>query len=188
MPLLSPLSADPTAPAAVPVRDRVLVQAGSLTAAISLILDQATKRIAELELVRGRPVPVISDVFGWQLIYNDGGAFGFPAPSWFFLAVTVIVTVIVVRNLPVVQRPTQAYAYGLLLAGAIGNATDRVFRTGDPGDPRFFHGHVVDFIAMRLPIYGEFPRYNIADVSITAGFVLLLVSLYLEERAEKDLS
>ncbi len=185
MPLLPPLSADPTAPDAVPVRDRVLVQAGMLTAVVAFILDQATKRIAEVELVRGRPVPIISDVFGWQLIYNDGGAFGFGAPSWFFLVVTVIVGFIVLRNLPIVQRPTQAFAYGLLLAGAFGNAADRVFRTGDPGDPRFFHGHVVDFIAVRLPGY-DFPRFNIADVAITVGFFLLLVSLWIEERDARD--
>lgn len=182
MPLLSPLSADPTAPDAAPVRDRILVQAGLLTAAISLILDQATKRVAEVELVRNRAVPVVADVFGWQLIYNPGGAFGFPAPSWFFLIVTLIVGVIVARNLPLVGRPTQAFAYGLLLAGALGNALDRVFRVGDAGDPRFLHGHVVDFIAVRLPFYGEFPRFNIADVSITLGFVLLLLSLWAEDR------
>lgn len=181
MPLLPPLQADrsalrpwhlPTEPA-----DRWLVHVGLLTAAIALLLDQATKHIAETELVRSRMVPWLSDGVGWQLTYNDGGAFGFPAPSVFFLVVTVVVTVIVVRNLPIVTRPSQAVAYGLLLAGAVGNATDRVFRTGDPGDPRYLNGHVVDFIA-----WGGFPRFNVADVSITCGFVLLIVSLWLEER------
>jgi signal peptidase II len=182
VPVLAPLQADRartgTSDPGI-ARDPWLVRIGLLAAAIAYVLDQATKHLAETVLVRSRPVPWLSDdpLVGWQLTYNDGGAFGFPAPSLFFLIVTVVVTIIVVRNLPVVTRPAQAIAYGLLLAGALGNATDRVFRTGDPGDPRFLHGHVVDFVA-----WGSFPRFNIADVAITIGFVLLLVSLWLEER------
>lgn len=153
------------------------MQVGLLAAAAAYLLDQATKHLAESVLVRSRFVPWLSDGIGWQLTYNDGGAFGFPAPSVFFLVVTVVVAVIVVRNLPIAHRPGQAVAYGLLLAGALGNATDRVVRTGDPGDPRYLNGHVVDFVA-----WGSFPRFNVADVAITIGFVLLVVSLWLEER------
>lgn len=180
MPVLAPLQADRSAAPPLSAEERAepwLVQVGLLAAAAAYILDQATKHLAESVLVRSRMVPWLSERVGWQLTYNDGGAFGFPAPSLFFLIVTVIVTVIVVRNLPIVRRPGQAIAYGLLLAGALGNATDRVFRTGDPGDPRYLHGHVVDFVA-----WGSFPRFNMADVAITIGFVMLIVSLWLEER------
>jgi signal peptidase II len=151
---------------------RLMMTVGYLVAAAVVILDQATKHLAELQLVVGRPVAWLSDGIGWQLTYNDGGAFGIGAPSWFFLVVTVVVTVIVVRNLPRAPRLTTAWSYGLLLAGALGNALDRVFRTGDPGDPRFFHGHVVDFVA-----WGSFPRFNLADVAINVGFALLVLDL-----------
>jgi signal peptidase II len=187
VPLLSPLQADATAPRpwhlAADTVDRWMVHVGLLTAAIVLLLDQATKRIAEVVLVRSRMVAWLSDDIGWQLTYNDGGAFGFPAPSWFFLGVTALVTIIVIRNLPVVTWTSQAVAYGLLLAGAVGNATDRVLRTGDPGDPRFFNGHVIDFVA-----WGNFPRFNLADVAITSGFLLLVVSLWIEERHADEAS
>lgn len=161
--------------------DPFLVKVGALVAGIALVLDQATKELAELELFRSRMVDVFAPGWGWQLTYNDGGAFGFPAPSWFFLAVTVIVTWIVVRNLPRVDRVSGAVAYGLLLAGALGNAFDRVVGKG-PGDPGLFQGEVVDFVAIRLPLYGNFPRFNVADVAITAGFVLLVIAMWLEER------
>lgn len=157
--------------------DRTCVWAGALTAAIALVLDQATKHLATV-LLRppGRAVE-LPGPFTLQLTFNPGGAFGLPAPSWFFLLVTVVVVVVVVRNLPRVTAVSPAVAYGLLLAGALGNAADRVFRSGGPGDPRFLHGHVVDFIASAL-----WPTFNLADVSITSGFVLLLVWLYVEER------
>ena len=59
-----------------------------------------------------------------------------------------------------------AWAMGLLLAGILGNLTDRLFR--DPGP---FHGHVVDMLM--LP---NWPVFNFADVSINiaAGLIILL--------------
>lgn len=147
---------------------------GYHVAAVAILLDQATKRIAEVVLDRGVEVPLLGSGIGWQLVYNPGGAYGIDAPSWFFLVVTVVVTVIVVRNLPHAPSRWSGTAYGLLLAGALGNALDRVFRGGDPGDPGFFHGHVIDFVA-----WGSFPRFNVADAAITIGFVLLVLDLWL---------
>ena len=151
---------------------------GYQVAACAVVLDQATKRVAEVVLDRGVEVSLFGATVGWQLVYNDGGAYGIDAPSWFFLVVTVIVTVIVVRNLPEAPSMRASVAYGLLLSGALGNAMDRVFRAGDPGDPAFLHGHVIDFVA-----WGSFPRFNVADAAITCGFVLLLVDLWLASRA-----
>lgn len=153
---------------------------GYVVAAVFVILDQATKRIAAVQLVPGVEVPWISQGIGWQLVRNENGAFGLPAPSWFFLVITIVVTVIVVRNLPHATRRRPAVAYGLLLAGALGNALDRVFRMGGPADPRFFHGHVIDFVA-----WGSWPRFNVADISITLGFALLVLDLLLVGDADE---
>lgn len=150
----------------------------ALSASAAVILDQATKHLALAYLREGRMVDWIADGWGWQLTFNDGGAFGVDAPSLFFLAVTVIVTVIVVRQTPELDSARAGWAYGLLLAGAWGNALDRVFRAGDPGDPRFLYGHVVDFVAL-----GAWPRFNVADVVIGVGFGLLVLQLWAEERA-----
>lgn len=157
--------------------DPFLVQVGALVAGIVLVLDQATKELAELQLSRSRMVDVWADGWGWQLTYNEGGAWGFPAPWWFFLVVTVVVAAIVVRNLPHVGRPSAAIAYGLLLAGALGNAIDRVVGKG-PTDPGLLRGEVVDFIA-----WASFPRFNVADIAITCGFALLVLTMWLDERA-----
>jgi signal peptidase II len=156
---------------------RLRVVVGVVAAAV-IVLDQATKRIAEVVLERGVEVAWLSDDVGWQLVYNDGGAFGFGAPSWMFLVVTVVVVVVVVRSLATLDSAATATAYGLLLAGALGNAIDRVVRRGDPGDPRFLHGHVIDFVAIDLPVFGPFPRFNVADVAITFGFALMVFVLW----------
>lgn len=165
-PTASPERADPTC-----------LWAGWLVAGAVLVLDQATKELAVVLLrPAGRPVE-LPGPFTLQLTFNEGGAFGLPAPSWFFLLVTVLVVGIVARNLPRVRAVAPAVAYGLLLAGALGNAADRVFRAGGPGDPRFLHGHVVDFIAS-----GLWPTFNVADMAITTGFALLVLWLAVDER------
>ena len=184
------------------------VNVGLLVAAAALVLDQATKAIADRRLVPNRLVEVVpdwvpffSEGWGWQLIYNPGGALGFSPDDaigralgdavggflgrWFFVLVTLFVTVIVVRNLPRAHRLRSGVAYGLLLSGAWGNGLDRILRP-----PGFPSGQVVDFIAVRvpdvLPFGPDLARFNVADVAIIAGFVLLLRSLSGEDAATTD--
>lgn len=156
---------------------------GMMVAASVLLLDQATKALALRLLRPGRTVEVVGGFFGWQLTFNPGGAFGLAAPSWFFLVVTVVVLVVVLRHLPQSRGMPQTVSLGMLLGGALGNATDRVLRSGAPGDPAYLHGHVVDFVAFDLPVIGEFPRFNVADSAIVLGFLLLAVAVAREDVA-----
>ena len=172
------LTVDPSSAAAgPPLRPRRSVAVGLTVAVVFVVLDQVTKVVAENVLEPGRFVPWLSPNIGWQLVYNPGGAFGLPAPSWIFLVVTVLVVVIVARTLPRTSSSWQAAAYGLLLSGAIGNVIDRLVRDGGPDAPSFGGGEVVDFVA-----WGSFPRFNVADSAITVGFALLVITLWLEER------
>jgi signal peptidase II len=165
------------APSGVVERHPLAVSIGLLVAAVFTVVDQATKELALAWLEPGRFVPWLGQHVGWQLVFNPGGAFGVGAPHWVFLIVTVIVVVVVARSLPRCRAMTTAAAYGLLLAGAVGNVLDRLLRSGGPDAPGFGGGKVVDFVA-----WGSFPRFNVADSAITVGFVLLVVGLALEER------
>jgi signal peptidase II len=165
------------APTAHPLAVRVVW----LLAAAGVVLDQATKQVALHVLEPGQFVPLLGENVGWQLVGNPGAAFGMPVPAPLFLVVTGLVLVIVLRSLRTTTSLVQASAYGLLLAGAVGNLIDRVVRAGDG----FLSGEVVDFVA-----WGSFPRFNVADSWITVGFAALVVALYLEDRrvaaAERD--
>ncbi|TVR33855.1 MAG: signal peptidase II [Nitriliruptor sp.] len=172
------LTVEPASAADAPLpRPRRSVAVGLGVAAVFVVLDQVTKAIAENALEPGRFVPWLGPNVGWQLVYNPGGAFGLPAPSWIFLVVTVLVVVIVARALPRTSSLWQAGAYGLLLSGAIGNVIDRLVRDGGPDAPSFGGGEVVDFVA-----WGTFPRFNVADSAITVGFALLVLTLWRDER------
>lgn len=146
---------------------------GLLVAAIGWVLDQATKALAVRTLSSGRVVGASLPVH-LELTYNEGAAFGLPVPWWVFPIVTAVVVVLVVRNLPHAGSLLEPFAYGLLLAGALGNMSDRLLRPHPAGPGR---GEVVDFIASDV-----WPTFNVADVCISVGFVLLLVSAYLHER------
>ena len=174
---MSGASAGPAPPPAHPYS----VPVGLGLAVVVVIFDQVTKELAEARLDPGRFVPVLGEHVGWELVYNPGGAFGIPAPWWLFLLVTLVVTVIVLRSLPRTPSLVLASAYGLLLAGALGNVIDRLFRPGARGGPDLGGGYVVDFVA-----WGSFPRFNLADSAITVGFVLLVLGLWLEERRDSD--
>ncbi|HEX9765817.1 MAG TPA: signal peptidase II [Nitriliruptorales bacterium] len=151
-------------------RRRRSLAVGLLTAAIWFLLDQQTKYLAVAQLQPpGRKVELPGPLT-WQLTLNDGGAFGLPAPRWFFLVVTAVVVVWVLRTLPDVISDLQAMAFGFLLAGATGNAADRLFRD----DQR-----VVDFIAS-----DRWPTFNVADIAISIGFVLLVTQLLTEDRRQ----
>jgi signal peptidase II len=159
-------------------RRRRLRAIGLVVAGVLTGLDQATKILVESVLVPGEFVPLLGSHVGWQLVYNPGAAFGIPAPPWLFLTVTVAVVVVVWRTLPRVSGPLPATALGMLLAGALGNVIDRLFRPGPPGGWPFGDGYVVDFVA-----WGSFPRFNVADSAITIGFVLLVLAMWRDERA-----
>jgi signal peptidase II len=139
-------------------------------AVLVAVADQLAKGMALTLLEPGRFVPFLGSSIGWQLIFNPGAAFGLRLPPVVFPVVTIVLIVVVLRALPEAAGSSSIVAQGLVVGGAIGNVIDRLVR---PGDDRFFGGHVVDYVA-----WGTFPRFNVADASITVGVVLfVLVSL-----------
>ena len=162
-------TAEPSAePVAGPVRNR-LPALTALIAALVLLADQAAKYLAVDRLTgRGR-VDVLGDLFGFRLIRNSGAAFSIgTGATWVLTAVALVVVVVIIRISRRLGSRGWTVALGLVLGGALGNLSDRLFRA-----PSFFHGHVVDFL--ELP---HWPIFNLADMSIDTGAVLIaLLSL-----------
>ena len=138
-------------------------------AVAAYVVDQVAKNLAVRHLEGRAPVDVVGAWLRLRLLRNPGAAFSAgesltPLISVVAVAAAVVVVVFAFR----VRHRAWAVALGLLLAGIVGNLTDRMFRTPGP-----FRGHVVDFVA--LP---HWPVFNVADICIdVAGalFVVLLV-------------
>lgn len=133
----------------------------TLVLVVVLAIDQLSKLAISHEIATGEKVRLLPGV---QLVHvrNHGVAFGLAARDQTLVSVFVAVALIALlayffthASRPLVWLPT-----GLLLGGALGNLFDRV-RSGS----------VVDFV--QLPL--GWPPFNLADVSIVVGVVLLLL-------------
>lgn len=134
-----------------------------------LVLDQATKLLAENLLTLHQPVAIFPG-FNLMLAYNTGAAFSFLADAggwqrWFFLTLGAVVSVsllVWMRRLQPGQR-SLAIALALILGGAVGNIIDRAL-----------YGQVIDFIQLYYRQW-YWPAFNIADSAISIGAALLIV-------------
>jgi signal peptidase II len=134
-----------------------------------LVLDQATKTAVVAHLAEGERRRLVGSILQLQLTRNAGAAFSTATGmTWVLTVVAVAVVVVVVRVASRLQSQIWAVTLGLLLGGALGNLSDRLFRA--PGVAR---GHVVDFL--ELP---HWPIFNVADSAIvTAGVLVVLLTL-----------
>ncbi len=140
-------------------------------AAAAYLVDRGTKLWAEASLP-GSPIDVIPGVLTFRFTTNSGGAFsiGQSAP-WVFITASVVVAASIVATALRHTSSAPAAALGLVLAGALGNLTDRAFR--GPG----FSGRVVDFIDFHV-----WPVFNVADTAIVVGAIILALASFGEDR------
>jgi signal peptidase II len=159
---------------------RSSLKAGLFWPVVGLIVvaDRITKIVAEQTLwPRFVPREVWGDFLRWTLVYNPGAAFGLhlgPYSRWIFLALTVAALVIL-TNLYRNTRPGDRWrilAIALVTAGALGNLIDRVISPDG----------VVDFIDVGL---GDkrWPTFNVADMAVSTGAILLALVLWGEDKA-----
>ena len=112
-------------------------------AAFAYALDLVSKMIVVAKLEHHAPIEIIGDWLQFEAIRNAGAAFGFgEAFTVIFTLIAAAVIVVIARLARKLYSLPWAIALGLLLGGALGNLTDRIFRS-----PGVFEGAVVDFIA-----------------------------------------
>jgi signal peptidase II len=140
-----------------------------------IVLDQWSKYLvkANLELYTYyAPIPEIENFFRLSHVTNTGMAFGlFPSGGWLFTLLAPIVSIAIIiynQKLEPGNRLLRL-ALGLQLGGALGNLIDRLTQ-----------GYVTDFMD-----FGPWPVWNIADLAVVSGTVLLAFVLFQEERQAK---
>lgn len=139
--------------------------AGALCGLV-VVADQAAKALVEENLALGEHVDLIGSS-GLSLSHNSGVAFGLAAGGGTGLVALTGLALLVVGYLFARDpaRPAMWVAVGLLTGGALGNLADRIRADA-----------VTDYISI-----GSWPNFNLADVSITAGVILLALA-YTRER------
>ncbi|MDD4715527.1 MAG: signal peptidase II [Oscillospiraceae bacterium] len=141
--------------------------------------DQAVKYIVMLNIpdqtVSGQAINVIPHVLGITHVHNTGGAWSVLSQhTWLLAAVSAAAALVILYILlrRKVTAPLGVWALALVLAGAVGNMIDRIRL-----------GYVVD---MFLFLFIRFPVFNVADICVTAGGILLCIYiLFFYERQGK---
>ena len=142
---------------------------------VGVVVDQITKQLADAFL-RGRGLVTVLDGF-FELRYarNPGAFFSLGAELTpglrraVFVIASLAASALIVRLFARAEREQRAlrWALMLLLAGAIGNLVDRVV-----------YGSVIDFVHLYWRGVFDWATFNVADVLIVAGLVLLVVDLF----------
>ncbi len=144
-----------------------------LIAALVFVLDQGTKVLVRSHMLPGDQFDVINGLLSIHYIQNPGAAFGILASSSRLLEmipVVVIVAVLIVVLLNKYMHPFCKYALILIVVGGLGNLTDRIL-----------FGRVTDMISLSFfP-----PIFNVADIAITTGCVMIAVYVLFGERFRK---
>jgi signal peptidase II len=148
-----------------------LTRLGLLIAVLVFALDQLTKYwiLKVINLDEREPIP-LTRFMDFAMAWNKGVSYGLFATHGqeILIALSLAITVMLVWWLRKATRPLQAASFGMLIGGALGNALDRVL-----------HGAVADFVHLH---WGTFSWYifNVADIAIVAGVVLLLYEALFE--------
>ncbi|WP_318207313.1 MULTISPECIES: signal peptidase II [unclassified Streptomyces] len=147
-------------------RGRRRILALFVVAVLAYLLDLGSKMLVVAKLEGREPIPVIGDWLRFDAIRNPGAAFGMgEAFTIIFTCIAAAVIVVIIRLARKLYSLPWAIALGLLLGGALGNLTDRIFRS-----PGVFEGAVVDFIAP-----AHFAVFNLADSAIVCGGILIVI-------------
>ncbi|WP_370468409.1 signal peptidase II [Streptacidiphilus sp. P02-A3a] len=163
-------AADGAEPAVAPGRRGRRVGVLLTVALAAYLLDLGSKLLVVARLEYHNPIHILGDWVMLQATRNPGAAFGMGA------AMTIVFTIIATTVVVVICRLARklyslpwAIALGLLLGGAFGNLTDRIFRA-----PAVFRGAVVDFISVK-----HFAVFNLADSAIVCGGILVVILSFL---------
>lgn len=145
--------------------------------ALGILADQYSKMWVSQNLV-GLVAEVIPGVMSYSYVENTGAAFGMLGKSTLMLSIfsglmAAVLSFILIKGRKVFSKLTNV-AMALIISGAVGNLIDRVFL-----------GYVVDFINVDFTIFAVF---NVADILVTMGTVLLILSLiFIESKNEASL-
>ncbi len=132
--------------------------------------DQMVKMMVRSNLVPGDMINVYHDVLNITYVNNKGAAFGFlSGQNRVLLAVPLIIIAVLFVFIFVNKKvhPLARYALTLIAAGGIGNLIDRIL-----------YGQVTDMLSLSFfP-----PVFNIADISVTLGCILIIIYALFAER------
>jgi len=147
-----------------------------LFAFVLLLVDQISKFVIVQVLDFQESISIIPSFFDLYYVQNEGGAWGlFSSATWLITFVSFVFLLLFHQYLSHKRSIDRLsfFAYSLLLGGILGNLLDRVI-----------YQYVIDFLSFHFGSYA-FPVFNLADIFIVMGMILLIIHILKEEYNER---
>ena len=137
-------------------------------AIVILIIDQLTKGLITSKLVVNESIQVVKNFFNITYSMNTGAAWSIlNNHSYIIMFISIIALIILFRFMYLFDNNKRNnISFGLIIGGTLGNLIDRIF-----------NGYVIDFIDITIFKY-KYPIFNIADMSIVIGILLLIYAIF----------
>lgn len=139
-----------------------------------IIIDQCTKYMVRINFEQGETLPIISDILHLTYVRNLGAAFSmFENIKVVTIIIPLFILLIAITALFFFYKRISRFSrvsISLIISGGMSNLIDRIIL-----------GYVTDMIDFRI-----FPVFNIADISVCVGCVLLIVGMFLPKKLDKD--
>ena len=142
---------------------------------ILLIMDQISKLLINTKMTLNQEIVLIPKLLSILYVKNTGAAFSILQDNTIFLTVINALFIIVLHLLIKKEKNLSKFSclsLGMIMGGMFGNLLDRII-----------HHSVIDFIYISII---NFPIFNIADIGITIGVVLLIISFIIEKRNKNE--
>lgn len=139
-----------------------------------LIIDRLTKIWAINVLSGVSEITIIKNFFSFLYIENKGAAFGIFQNKTVFLTIITVIIMIGIVYYIVRYKPRNILvnvALSLIISGALGNLIDRIY-----------YRYVVDFISLHYKEVYYFPVFNVADIMVVLGTIILVFCLLREDK------
>jgi signal peptidase II len=145
-----------------------------LIAVLITFIDMLSKIIINHLLLLGEKVTIIKGILDITYVRNTGAAWSIFENNTLFI---IIITVIFLGGFVYYSfkndfNKLETFGYGMVVGGAFGNLLDRIRL-----------GYVIDFIDINIFGY-DYPVFNIADIAIVVGVIILLVGMFRGEKSE----
>ena len=145
-------------------------------ALITVLLDQVIKYLVMNNMALHQEIKLIPNFFSLYYLKNTGAAFSILGNKTILLILVSIFCLIIIKNAIKKLKRTNTLniiSLGIMTRGIIGNLFDRVL-----------YKSVIDYLSFNIFNY-SFPVFNLADIGITVGAILLIIDLMIEEKEKK---
>lgn len=136
---------------------------------LGIVVDRVTKLLSINKLKGKESITVIKDFFSFEYVENEGAAFGILEGRQYILSAVAAIMIIAMIFYLIKNKPSSKLlkiSLAMVIGGAIGNLIDRLY-----------YNYVVDFISLHYKDVYYFPNFNVADMLVVVGTILL--SLYI---------